>query len=319
MSYYDYSYFLEDLGASLGASALLNIPTALFSIAAYVLTALTLYTIAKRRGIRHAWLSWIPVADVWILGSISDQYRYVAKGEVKSKRKLLIWFSALTYVVTIALVAVCVAVFVQALGGLYYGVSEDELLSSIMGPMLGAMGLLLPLVGLAITFAVFRYMALYDLFMSCDPENGVLFTVLSILTNIFIPVHIVEPLFLIFQRNKDKGMPPRRGEIPQAPNYQTYRSGGQNPAQNQGYQNPAQNQGYQNPAQNQGYQNPAQNQGYQNPAQNQGYQNPAQNQGYQNPAQNPGYRNPVQNPGYQNPQQPPQLPQVPRDDEEHFL
>ena len=32
-----------------------------FGIAAYVLRALGLYNIAKRRGINHAWMSWVPV------------------------------------------------------------------------------------------------------------------------------------------------------------------------------------------------------------------------------------------------------------------
>ena len=45
------------------------------SIAAYVLQALGLYTIAKRRGISNPWLAWVPVAWVWVLGSISDQFR----------------------------------------------------------------------------------------------------------------------------------------------------------------------------------------------------------------------------------------------------
>ena len=33
----------------------------LLSIAGYVLTALALYTIARRRGLRNPWLAWIPV------------------------------------------------------------------------------------------------------------------------------------------------------------------------------------------------------------------------------------------------------------------
>ena len=33
------------------------------------------YTVAVRRGLKNAWLAWIPVADAWLVGSISDQYR----------------------------------------------------------------------------------------------------------------------------------------------------------------------------------------------------------------------------------------------------
>ena len=53
------------------------VPTGLVSVAAYVLTSLSLYTIAARRQIANPWLSWIPVVRIWVLGSLSDQYRYV--------------------------------------------------------------------------------------------------------------------------------------------------------------------------------------------------------------------------------------------------
>ena len=75
----------------------------LLSVATYVLTALGLYTIAQRRGINKPWLAWIPVVNVWTLGCISDQYRYVVKGEKKSKRKVLIGLNIAQ--------AVCVLVF----------------------------------------------------------------------------------------------------------------------------------------------------------------------------------------------------------------
>ena len=67
-----------------------SVPSMAMGIAAYVLTALAYYTVANRRGLKNAWLAWIPVANLWLLGSISDQYRYVVKGEYKSKRKILL-------------------------------------------------------------------------------------------------------------------------------------------------------------------------------------------------------------------------------------
>ena len=57
------------------------------SVACYVLEALSLYTIAQRRGIRKPWLAWIPVVNVWIVGSISDQYQYVVNRRIQNRRK----------------------------------------------------------------------------------------------------------------------------------------------------------------------------------------------------------------------------------------
>ena len=47
------------------------------SVTMYVLQSLGAYTVAKRRGIHHPWLAWLPIGNVWIWGSISDQYQYV--------------------------------------------------------------------------------------------------------------------------------------------------------------------------------------------------------------------------------------------------
>ena len=213
----DYSYAWNDvLGTGLLSGILSGIPTTLMGIAAYVLTALALYTIAKRRGLNHPWLAWIPVANAWILGSLSDQYRYVVRGENKSKRKVLLTLSILTSVLSTAMI---VAVFVavgKAMFGVIGGMGEEALLEAILGPLVGVVGLCLPMVGIAIAYVVVYYMALYDLYKSLDPSNCVLFLVLSIV------FRVTEPFFLFFNRNKDQGMPPRRQNPTYIPPEQTW-------------------------------------------------------------------------------------------------
>ena len=55
------------------------------AVGSYVLNAVGMYRIAKRRGIHNAWLSWVPVANVWLLGSISDHFQYVVM-QLSTKR-----------------------------------------------------------------------------------------------------------------------------------------------------------------------------------------------------------------------------------------
>lgn len=76
---------------------------------------------------------------------------------------------------------------------------------------------LIPLVAVAIAVMVIRYIAMYDLYTSCNPQNNVLFLVLSIFFT------VTEPFFLLFIRNKDEGMPPRRRQpqyVPPQPQYE---------------------------------------------------------------------------------------------------
>ena len=208
MSYYhEFEYFLEDfLDAGLGYSLLANSGSTILGIASYVLTALALYTLAQRRGIKNPWLSWIPVVNCWIVGSLSDQYRYVVKGEVKNKRKTLLILNIITWVVAVAILVVAVVMGVKAIGAVMNGAVEEALLNLVLGPVVIILVLCLPLLGVSIATAVFHYMAMYDIYTSCTPKNNVVFLVLSIIFS------VTEPFFLFFTRNKDEGMPPRRQE-----------------------------------------------------------------------------------------------------------
>lgn len=203
--YYEFSYVLEE-GLALIPALLSMIPSGVVGIAAYILTSMALYTMAKRRGINNPWLSWVPVLNCWIVGSLSDQYRYVVKGENKSKRKVLLTLKIINAIFAAVILVVAIVLVVNAIGGAMYGMDEEDLLEEVVGPALGVAGLALPMAGVAIAAAVVRYMALYDIYTSCDPGNNVLFTVLSILFG------VTEPFFLFFNRNKDLGMPPRREE-----------------------------------------------------------------------------------------------------------
>lgn len=176
----------------------------LLAIASYVLTALALYTIARRRGLKNPWLAWIPIADCWLLGSLSDQYRYVVKGEHKSKRKILLFFRILIAIMWISLLGLLIRLCFHAVGSVVWGSINDDQFFQILHQALNLLVVCLPLLGISIAYAVFRYMALYDLYKSLDPSNCAMFLVLSILFG------ITEPFFLFFSRNKDEGMPPRR-------------------------------------------------------------------------------------------------------------
>lgn len=179
-------------------------PSTLIGIAIYVLSSMALYTVAQRRGIHKPWLAWLPVANVWILGSLSDQYHYVARGENRSKRKSLLTLSILSFAIGLAVAVLAGITLFQVVYGFFSNASDAWIMNAVNGPLLGILSLAVPILGIAIARAVIYYMALYDVYRSMDPANSVVFLVLSIL------FHVTEPFFLFFNRNKDLGMPPRR-------------------------------------------------------------------------------------------------------------
>ena len=191
-------YFFEEELLMLVPGLLSGIPTGLFGLAAYILTALAIYHISCRRGLRNPWLAWIPVVNCWLLGSLSDQYQYVVKGETKSRRKWLVILNILKAVMLLLLLILALV----AAGSLFTNHPSE-----IMGLIVALLGLALPLCAVTIALCVIRYMALYDVYRSLDPNNAVLYLVLSIL---FSPT---EPFFLFFNREKDLGMPPRKAPV----------------------------------------------------------------------------------------------------------
>lgn len=173
------------------------------SVVIYVLESVSFYTIAKRRGIRNPWLSWLPIGYLWIVGSISDQYQYVKHGKVKNRRKILLGLSVAYFGLWVMNLILS---FAQ---GALASVTSSGVINGAM--LLGTLLFALVMLAIAITMTVFQYIALYDLYASCDPSNAVLYLLLSIF------VSVTTPFFLFACRKKDGGMPPRRDAIPQQP------------------------------------------------------------------------------------------------------
>ena len=207
---FDYE-MLEQLGTAFTAGdAIFQLGRFALMIAAYVLRSIGLYAIAKRRGISNPWLAWIPVAWVWVLGSISDQFRYVTKAQVKNKRITLLVMELIQFVVSIVMTVLMVIAFIDFIEVAEMAVSEEALAMQGVTLALKVLGVCAVIGALALATTIIRFIALYDVYMSVNPANAVLFLVLSILFS------ITEPFFIFFNRKKDGGMPPRC-DVPQPP------------------------------------------------------------------------------------------------------
>lgn len=205
-SQFPYPYPQSDF-AQLGgiASAVLAVVAVVYllaigvSILMYILYALGLYTIAERRQIRHPWLAWVPFGNLWILGSISDQYQYVSQGLVRSRRKILVGLQIAMSALALVMVGVSLVAMAQAFSGI--GNSSEAM---GIGFALIFLVIYLAAMVLSILLTVFHYICLYNLFASCDPNSKVAFLLLSIFLGVTLPI------LLFISRKKDLGMPPRR-------------------------------------------------------------------------------------------------------------
>lgn len=181
--------------------------------ALYILQALGIYTVAVRRCIRHPWLAWLPVTNMWILGSISDQYRFVALGQIRNRRKVLLGLCIAGLAVALVLCGGSLALIIRLLLQIpeFLTTAPQQVMKQVMAPILSVLGI--GMIGwvLMVLAAVFQYVSMYDLYASCIPDYKVLFLVLSILFPVAMPI-------LVFVcRNKDLGMPPRKDAVVEEP------------------------------------------------------------------------------------------------------
>ena len=161
----------------------------LVSVIFWIISSLSLQSIARRRGIRNAWLAWVPIGNQWILGSIADQYQHLIQGKITSRRKILLWLGLANFVVSV-------------IGGILSGVigataqTEEQMMVFSVVNLVSSLGGM----ALGITVLVFYHMSNYDLYRSCNPKNAVTFLVLGII----FPV--TQPFFYLSCRKKDLGM-----------------------------------------------------------------------------------------------------------------
>jgi len=258
MDYYDFMYGLEEAFSALDNPELLGsmivgfivggILSSLYSLLVYILQSVGFYSVAKRRGIHHAWLGWIPVANMWVLGSIADQWRFVSKGKVTKNRRTLL---ALQIVIFVLYLILFVAAFFVGFSIAEAMMNGTDPSFELMGSSIVALVVYFAMMVIAIILTVFQYIALYGYFASCNPNNAVAFLVLGIIFPFLLPY------FIFFGRKGDLGMPPRvpvqpapvfqPGQPPQAwqpPQPQTWQ-----PPQPQTWQ-PPQPQAWQPPAPN---------------------------------------------------------------------
>ena len=173
----------------------------LFSLAVYVITAITMYVIAKRRGIDKPWMAWVPVGQLWLLGAISDHYQFAVRRNKSGNRKTLFWLQ-LVAIALLVFALILVADVTNLRLRIDAGMPDSTSLQQrIVIELKGLVVLGLLLLVTTVLLVGFEYVALYDLFRSCDPANGLLYLLLSFFVSIAMPV------LLLVVYGKDDGLP----------------------------------------------------------------------------------------------------------------
>ncbi|MBR3968497.1 MAG: hypothetical protein IKJ93_02795 [Clostridia bacterium] len=163
-----------------------------YFIVAYVFQAISLQTIAKRRGISKPWLAWIPFAVNWVLGAIArdhDKRNGINRRWDKVLLTLSIVVGAVGIILEVVLFVSLIWTFFNATGSY---TSEEDIAVLIIGMYL----LLIPILFLAGVLQMLSHICVFKLFESTVPERTLTYFL------IYYLLPLAAPFCLFACRNK---------------------------------------------------------------------------------------------------------------------
>lgn len=184
--YYDYSMTgLPDIAFGVIIALMLFMFLAFaYSVLVYVLGGIGMYTLGQKRGMKNAFLAFIPIANVFFLGKIADDIGLTMNKKTNYAQKLLI-FCIMDFAIAFFLVPLSVVI----------GLATGNV-AIIIGMLMFFVYIVLMVI--SICYMVFYYIALFKVYKEYSPNNAVLFEVLSILLSLY-------PFFLFAIRNNKSG------------------------------------------------------------------------------------------------------------------
>ena len=178
----------------MSGNGIFKIITWSMTVVFYIISAICLYKIGKRREIRHSWAVWIPYfGEYWMLGNIADHYDRWRTGK---DHRFRIWMLVCAFVG---------AVYMFVLLYYSYWVTKAALDAPSVDMIAGLTWWLVVLIVLLIAemaICVVYGFALHRTYYSCRPKRAVLMMVMSF---VFAFFGIGPIICLLCSYKKDEG------------------------------------------------------------------------------------------------------------------
>ena len=180
------SYGVAD--AAIGVFFAVYAVVLVLSLAMYVMQAIAFMKMAKKVGVNNAWLAFIPIGDLYIMGRIADA------GQEKHKHTRRLMGATIVFAILYAaMIAVAIA-----------SVVADPMADTLGMPYLIPIIILtLAILAVAICLIIFEFIVLYKMCDNFGGNNGVLYFIGVILGMFLMPI-VTVILFLILSGKTPK-------------------------------------------------------------------------------------------------------------------
>ncbi len=170
----------------------------LISLGIHFIQAYGLFRMAKSCGLERPWLAWIPVANNYTIGAVAKCNAVKQRKKPMAYDKILLGLSLASVVTMILMILILISMMTSMIAGLPEGYYSEEFIMNpsvgdateeiLMVSILGFVLVYLACLAVSITYTVFWYIALWQVFKLFDEKNAVVYLVLSLLVNIAVPI-----------------------------------------------------------------------------------------------------------------------------------
>lgn len=166
------------------------------SVASYIMTSYSFYTLAKRRNIKNPWLAWIPEAQYWTLGCLANAYD-CKNGYDRKWQTVLITLRIIIWAVTLLAMGILLILMLRM--NMLYGTVDDFSMTSGIEDVALALYTILLAVAFVVNllWAFMNAICVYKVFESTVPDRALRYILLYFLVPFAAPVCLV--------KCKDKG------------------------------------------------------------------------------------------------------------------
>lgn len=157
----------------------------------YLLQAIGLYKMGKSLGACAPWISFIPIASTFAFGRIASKY---VKKDGKNSANFGVWLlilEILMYALLIALIVFLVIALIAVAGYADNAAADHSAMTlDMFSAFIPVIVLYVALLGIAVTYEILYFVALWRIFSIFSASNATLFTVLSIFFTFLFPIFI---------------------------------------------------------------------------------------------------------------------------------
>lgn len=198
----DFNSISTEIFQALSAFAIVYGVLGVIGIVLFILNGLGLYKMAKNIEISNKWLAFIPIANNYVLGSISQKY-IKADGSKSAKFGIILPLLSLAkFILTIALFIFSVISVTSIISNVELAIENDsQMTMEMFKSFIPVIILYFVLLAIAIWYAVSYFIALWRVYSLYDSSNATVFLIVSILFGAITPIFLFilsnnRPVFL---------------------------------------------------------------------------------------------------------------------------